>query len=502
MIRAFLSCRRGATAALIGLLLIPVVAITGLAIDLTRLWLLQGRLQTAVDAAVLVAGRESTTQTQSADAIALFWSNFGRTNQTTGAGYLGALAGTPVISQLDATTVQLKASASLGTTLIGVLGQGPVTVSAVASAKRAQYGMEIALVLDITGSMKTNNNIGGLRTAAGNLIDILFGSSDTQPNLFMSVVPFVASVNIGKQHTGWLTAGSLDQSQYGSVGWAGCVQARANGQDLTDTPPQSAPFNPFLWASTTNRYHNAGKVVTGDNDWTASNITEQNQANLPDNTAVGPNLSCPAVPILPLTTSKATILNSISGLQATFRGGTTGNLGLQAGWFTLSPRWSGLWGANGSPLPYNTPYMQKVVVMMTDGNNEWYDWPGGAPGQAPSVYDGQKVDADYTAYGRLSENRLGIAMPNTGNMTNDLATANQRVIAELNARTTNVCTQMKQQGIVIYTVILGSVDASTQALWQGCATKPENYFNSPDKNALANAFQQIGTQLASLRLTQ
>lgn len=502
MIAGVLRCRRAGMGMLVGLLILPMVAITGFGIDLLRLWLVQNRLQTAVDAAVLVAGREANTASQAADATALFWSNFGRTDKRTGAGFLGATAGTPVLTKLSADTFQFRASAVVGSTLMSVLGQGAVTVTAEASAKRAQYGMEIALVLDITGSMKTNNNIGGLRTAAGDLIDILFGPNETQPNLFMSVVPFVASVNIGTSHAGWLAAGSLDQSKYATSGWAGCVEARLNGEDATDTPPQSAPFRPFLWASTSGRYFNAGRPVAGDNDWTASRITEQNQANLADNLAVGPNLSCPAYPILPLTSSKTAARNAVSGLQATFRGGTAGNLGLQAGWFTLSPRWSGVWGASGSPLPYNTPYMQKVVVMMTDGNNEWFDWNGGAPGQAPSAYDGQKVDADYTAYGRLSENRLGIAMPNTGNIGNDLATANARVRTELNLRTANVCTQMKQKGIVIYTVVLGVTDTATQALWQTCATKPENFFNSPDKAALANAFQQIGTQLASLRLTQ
>ena len=57
---------------------------------------------------------------------------------------------------------------------------------------------------------------------------------------------------------------------------------------------------------------------------------------------------------------------------------------------------------------------------------------------------------------------------------------------------------MKQSGVVIYTVILGSLDSTTKTLWQNCASKPENYFNSPDKTVLGTAFQQIGSQLARL----
>ncbi len=257
--------------------------------------------------------------------------------------------------------------------------------------------------------------------------------------------------------------------------------------------------------------------MTGDNDWYylyngpnesltgQTKITEQQLPTMADgNKAVGPNLSCPFVPVLPLTASKAAVQASIDRVVATNRGGTTGNLGLQAGWWTLSPRWTGLWGGtptaglpNGAvslPLPYNALNMQKVVIYMTDGNNEWYDWPGGAPGNGP-VYnnsDNSKPDADYTAYGRLSENRLNVSTVSIGSAK-----------VELDKRTAALCASMKTAGITIYTIIFshgGYIDPATQALWKGCASKPENYFNTPSQADLAVAFQQIGTQLASLRL--
>ena len=510
---AFAKCERGNITIIAYFLLVPIILATGFAVDLARIWLVQSRLQTSVDAAALVAGRGINTSTRDADATAIYWSNFGRYDKVSNAGYLSAVASVPTITTLDADTIKVTATAAVNLTLMGLVkgiaGQTetPTIVNATASTKRALYGMELALVLDITGSMKSNDNIGGLRTAATNLVDIVFGSSDTQPNLLVSVVPFTASVNMGKQHTDWLAAGSLDQSKYGSSGWAGCVEARtgtvvASGEDSTDSPPASVPFQPTFWPSTKGKYFNGTTPVTGDNDWAANNITEGNQTNLPDNTAVGPNLACPAVAIQPLTPSKSKVMASVNALVATFRGGTTGNLGLQAGWFTLSPRWSGLWGTANSPLPYNTLNMQKVVVFMTDGNNEWYDWPGGAPGAAPSAYNGQVVDADYTAYGRLSQNRLGITLPNTGNINGDTVNAIANAKVELNNRTTKICTAMKQSGVVIYTVILGSLDSTTKTLWQNCASKPENYFNSPNKAVLATAFQQIGSQLAGLRLTQ
>ena len=505
--RRFAGCRRGGIAIVGVMLIIPVVAAIGLSIDLTRLWLVQARLQTAVDASALVASRPINVGTADADARALFWANFHPEGTTASGstGYLGANAGEPVVRHLDSDTVQVEATATLGRTLMGVLGDGTTTMRAEAFARRSTLGMELALVLDITGSMAEQDNIGALRTAAKDLVDIVFGRNETLSNLTVSVVPFVASVNVGKNFEGWLRAGSLDQSQYGKPGWAGCVEARGGGEDTTDTPPRDAPFEPYLWKTTYGRYTSTdSNPVKGDNDW------QPTQDEKPDHmTSPGPNLSCPPMRVLPLTSSKSAVQTVVASLRATGGGGTMGNMGLQTGWFTLSPRWKGLWGQANSPLPYNTPYMQKTVVMMTDGVNYWHDHPDKAPGRASHPYrdnlrnkdfakDGStEAEADYTAYGRLSENRLGVSLPISG----------IKATREVDKRTSQLCAKMKQEGIVIYTVVLGvngnsAADTETQKLWRDCATKPSHYFRSPDKAALAAAFREIGTQLANLRLTR
>ena len=93
---------------------------------------------------------------------------------------------------------------------------------AVHRRRRAAYGLELALVLDNTGSM-AGSSITSLITASNQLLDIrLWSSADTQPHLWVSVVPFAATVNIGNTHTGWLVRG---QPQSGRLlahpaGWA------------------------------------------------------------------------------------------------------------------------------------------------------------------------------------------------------------------------------------------------------------------------------------------
>src|SRR6201986_3560756 len=76
-----------------------------------------------------------------------------------------------------------------------------------------------------------------------------------------------------------------------------------------------------------------------------------------------------------------------------------------------------MWGSQTIPLAYNTPYMKKVIVLMTDGNNQWYDWPDGVPGQTPPMAPPTGVpkwtadgDADFAAYGRLLSNTRGLSV--------------------------------------------------------------------------------------------
>ena len=89
--------KRGSVAIMTGLLAIPLVAMTGAAIDLARVWLVKSRLQVALDAAALVVARDLATGGSSADGMNLFWANFGRTSLSTRQGYLDASATDPVV---------------------------------------------------------------------------------------------------------------------------------------------------------------------------------------------------------------------------------------------------------------------------------------------------------------------------------------------------------------------------------------------------------------------
>ena len=483
--RVTMADRRGAVTIIVAGAMVALTAFIGFGIDLARMWLVQSRLQTALDACALVAAREIDVASRNTDTAALFWSNYALNRAAQGTGYFGAVASALTITAVDQNTVTVTANATVSMVFGAVLGMSSVVVTEHAQAIRATTGMELALVLDNTGSMK-GAPMQAVRDAATQLVNIVYGAGaqDTVNNLWVAVAPFTAEVNIGPSHTAWLAPGSYNAAAYANTSWAGCVLARhAGGHDADDAPPAVAPFTPFFYASTLGLYRNAQhQVVMGDDDWSAGNITEANQANLPDNTAVGPDLGCDGTPVLPLTASRATVLSVVNGLVQTYRGGTFINLGLQAGWFTISPRWRGLWGSATLPLDYHTPNMQKVIVLMTDGNNEWYSWPGGAPDDLG--------DADTTSYGRLSTNVLAL---NAGNAT-----------TYLNNSMSGMCIAIKANGIIVYTVLFnhGAVATATETLFRNCASSPQNYFLAPTAADLQSAFSTIGSQLASLRLSQ
>jgi hypothetical protein len=66
--------------------------------------------------------------------------------------------------QLDIGTVRVSASATIDTFFARFLGVNTITVRATGEARRADIGIELALVLDVTGSMDTNCSQGD-RTA-------------------------------------------------------------------------------------------------------------------------------------------------------------------------------------------------------------------------------------------------------------------------------------------------------------------------------------------------
>jgi hypothetical protein len=524
--RNFLANRRGSVSMLVGLSLVPTIMVLGIGLDGARLWLLQNRLQQAVDASVLVAAFEMGSSTQVADAKAMFWVNFSSGTAATGAGYLGSTSAGAVVKQVDSTHVQVTAQATLPMSLTTLAGFTSFTPTATAIAAKGT-GYEIALALDISGSMLSSSGSGStkeaaLQTAANDMLDVVYGSTaDTQANLSVSVVPFRGSVNMGTGHAAWANSNGSWTAQ----AWRGCVEARTGGYDITEDNPGTAKFNQLYWASTYNTVLNTDTssktdYYPGDNDWYSGNVTDAGTGGTTSKWSglpVGPNLGCPTNTVLPLTASKATVKSSINGLVAASGGSTVVSQALQWAWFTLSPAWQSYWGlgnnSSGSarPLAYNTTGSQKIVILMTDGNNEWDGNQQTSQNLGCRYYtvvpECKQADGYYNSYGRLSANRLGITMPASSSTASGNSsasnTASSRVADAMDTRTLSICSALKNSGVIIFTIgFQAAAGSDAESLLKSCASDSSHYYNTNTGSDIDAAFTSIGQQIIALKITQ
>jgi Flp pilus assembly protein TadG len=191
--------QRGAVAAIMGLAIIPLFAVVGLAIDTGRGYMLKSKLSYAIDAAGLAGGRAFDTDHRREDIMMFFEANFPTHYMSS-----ELLPDNPVINFDDAqNTITIEASATIPTYFMRVVGVREVTVSARTVIQRELRGMELVLVMDNTGSMRGNGGMDAMKPAATELINILYGDRETVPQFWVGLVPYApASTSAPSTKTG------------------------------------------------------------------------------------------------------------------------------------------------------------------------------------------------------------------------------------------------------------------------------------------------------------
>lgn len=422
LMRRFSNDKRGAVAVLFALSVIPLMVMAGLAVDLSRAYLVKTRLSHALDSAGLAVGSMRTSSTSSTYLESQF------TNFVT-ANYPDAQEGT--VHNLtfvdNGGVISVTGKATVETVFMGLIGVNSITVSANAEVVVETSGLELVMVLDNTGSMSSNNKISDMKAASLELIDILFGNETAPDLLKVALVPFDQTVNIGTGNSAYVT--DTTAYNWGSASWGGCVMARAYPADVQDTD------------------------IATDGQWVPFWNTKSSNRNR----------YCPR-PITPLTNNRATLETEINAMSSL--GSTHINLGAIWGWRVLSPTAPFTEGA-----AYGDPDWNKAAIILTDGDNTM-------------------IDSYYSAYGLLSEQNLG--------------TSNANAAAdELDNRLLEVCTGMKNEGIIVYTIAFGtSISTPTASLLTSCASSADKYYESPDSSTLSLAFRAIGAELKNLHLSQ
>jgi len=514
--------------------MVPLAIASLGAVDLTRAYATRVELQDALDAAALAAGRSSTSSEA--------------TLQTLGERILGQnLAGDRDFELASSSfkfgpkgEVVASATATYAPMLaLGGDGTRDVTVST--EVKRANSMLEIALVLDNTGSMSEQIGSGKdrkekivyLKSAATSFIDSMSSAasqSSAANSIKIALVPFSNLVNVGSTYktATWIdkdgkapinngifttkqgvatTAQVKRLDLFTAVGtsWGGCVEMRQAPYDIQDTAPDSLHpetlFTPFFapdekdavkdkkgnWASndyvTDPTKNDSGVNIPNDSnkDWTkqgsVKKYTTSNRNSRTISTSLGPNATCDQQPIQRLSTNFSSLKSAVNGM------GTGGNtnipMGLIWGWHAVSPN-----APFGDGVAYLTPKYKKVVVLMTDGENTMAENTNTINGSVSSA-------AGYMWQGHI--------LDKNGSPEKDVDDAT----AAMNNRLKKLCVNMKaaDKNIVVYVVGVG-VTGDNRDMLKACASAPDYYFDATDGAQLTGAFQTIANQISALHLSK
>ena len=432
----------GNFAVMFSLAMIPLVAVAGLAVDYSRTSDMRSKIQSAADGAAMAAALEYR-KTGNKDNLSNIAQQYFEANLA------GGFATTPQVqlSYPDASSIKVNVAYDMPTTISEVLGVKslPVEVVSQVEAGGETQKMEIALALDVTGSMNRDNKLTVLKQSAKQFI------SDVTPatgpsNVKISVIPFNTTVRIDptwrtetwldlngmletlpekKKSTGGgllgglfgivtgffdlitgLLDGTSESSGKGSATqeWIGCVWDRGSSWDSTTTNP-----------------------IVGD---TGSKY----QASPPDHYST--SICGGLVKVRPLTDNTSLLNQDIDALVAD--GDTNTNIGMY-------------WAMNS--LDGNQPYQQategskKIIVLLTDGVN-----------------------------------------------TNGRIVANGGSVSQMDTAMLDTCSEAKGKGIEVYTI---RVIDGNQAMLKSCASDDSHFFNVVKASDLSGAFNNISTQILS-----
>ena len=311
----------GTIALLFALTIFSMMLTAGLAIDGARYYKASSRVSSTLDSAALAAGQmldepnytDTDIQNQAAGYFNAHW------GQSTPQDYKMS----PPVTTIDRSNSQVTVAlnASLVTTFGQVAGIKQFDLSRVSTVTFRLKKVELAMVLDTTGSMcQPCSKLDGVKAAANDVVDSLLDGTHPAGTMKVAIAPFAATVN----------AGAYAASVSGGSSTDGCVVERSGGSAFTDA------------------------IATGSDRLAA-------QANVPANS----NYSCPASAVMPLSEDVAGLKAQISSLTA--NGGTAGHLGAAWGWYLVSPKWSSLFPKSSRPRQYTDKSVIKSVLIMTDG---------------------------------------------------------------------------------------------------------------------------------------
>ncbi|MCG7504240.1 pilus assembly protein [Mesorhizobium retamae] len=434
-----------------GVVLAVLAMAVGFAVDIGQMMNARSALSNAIDAAVTSTARDLTSGTATEEEAAKAIKAYLSANSTGGILSYDKIVLSKVT--LDRTSHTLEVSAYVDVPLFFPLFSSEKTrrVSQTGAAVYSFRQIEVAMMLDLTGSMNEGNKIGSLQTAATNAITTIFRNQDpSRPRVRVALVPYANSVKVGSS----LATNSV------YVETSVAERSKPAPSNTTQRPPSSS-INPGSCATERKgdyQYSDVGPdVAMVKRDYLLSQFIKK--GNRGEGT-----LACPDAELMPLTSDAAALKARIGSFVAS--GGTAGHIGVQWTWYILSPSWAGVLGESQRPMAFDPAKVAKYAILMTDGEFNL------------SYFDASDVSQVYNDRGKVA--------------TRDSAK--------------RLCLEMRKQGIEIFTIGFDLDEDNARETLQNCASPDaggiKHFYDVATGTELDKAFQAIANNLQKLALTK
>lgn len=474
-IRKLFRAEQGNVVMIFALSLIPIIAVAGSAIDINRVQ--TAKIQTAalLDQAVLAATNLSSPDDPTT--LVQTWMN----SQIEQFGYSQEALNVQVTSvvAINSKSVSATATLTVETAIMHMFGTKETTIQVHSSAVQSIPNIEIAMVLDISSSMR-GSRLSSLKAASTEFVDIMLNET-TEDATSINVVPFGGTVNIGPT---LFRKFAVETTAFGTI-----VDPDEDDYDI-GTAVETSNF----------RFTDGHECIEAvQTDYSTAMLSNKSRGQVPDFWRWWNNHPwCPE-------SGSAVFFNSndADALKAHLNGmvlsdGTGMDIGALWGLKSLSPSFKGHLGGDFTdrPLDFNAEESKKVMIVMTDG-----------------AITAQNRPEDVTI-GNVHSNRSTNREPHVGSYSNqgdrkNMQTTRTRGNAGTNSannsavgRFKKACEAAKAENILIFTIGFQIKSGSLpDRILEECATSASYYYHVEGLD-LTSTFQSIASQVNALRLTQ
>lgn len=327
----FRRCQSGNMLIITAFSMLALLGAVGMAIDFGRATDNRDRMQHALDRSLLAAATGNLDDEERLKAEVE--KSFHAVNT-----WGGNVSDITIGVKLKGDSLEAEASGTFHNSIMSMFGISSMPVGVTSQVTVGARDIEIALVLDNTGSMASANKIRILREAATDFVTKMeeFGEGRSHVNIRIGIVPFTTQVRVAAttRDASWLGFASPAIE----AGWQGCIWDRlSSGFNRRDAHISiDGPGLDDLYPATLLSYNNGVTSV----------------------------VDCSIAEILDLTDDYDAVRNRISEMRAIGNGFTNVGLGLVWGWNMLDPL---------APLtaaePFDDKGREKYIILLTDGEN-------------------------------------------------------------------------------------------------------------------------------------